>query len=295
MHGEGFALLAAFAFALSAVYTRRFTTGAGGRPPAPPEIGVLASLLGDLTTFGILAVGELARGRSQPLRPESVALFLTAGLVASMLGRNLAFLSVKQIGAGRSTAVRLSNTVFSAVVGWVWLRDLPRPLQLVGIVLVTVGLWVVVTEREGWEQNTNWAGILTAVSAALAFAVGDTARRAGLLITPSVPLSGFLGACAAIPAQLVLLRPWHWPEAIWRHLRRPDVLASGGFNSVALLLLTAAVHRTPVANAAALYNLQVLLVIALGRWMLRGEDPGGLRLVVGSATAVAGAALVLGG
>ncbi|MDR5710510.1 MAG: DMT family transporter [Armatimonadota bacterium] len=295
MRGEGFALLAAFAFALSAVYTRRFTTGVGGRPPAPPEIGVLASLLGDLTTFGALAVGELARGKGQLLRPESVALFLTAGLVASMLGRNLAFFSVKQIGAGRSTAVRLSNTVFSAAVGWVWLRDLPRPMQLVGIVLVTVGLWVVVTEREGWERDTNWAGVLTAVSAALAFAVGDTARRAGLLITPSVPISGFLGACAAIPAQLILLRPWRWPEAIWRHLLRPDVLASGGFNSVALLFLTVAVHRTPVANAAALYNLQVLLVIALGRWMLRGEDPGGLRLVMGSATAVAGAALVLGG
>lgn len=295
MRGEAFALLAAFAFALSAVYTRRFTTGAGGRPPAPPEIGVLASLLGDLTTFGVLAIGEVARGKDRMLRPESVALFLLAGLVASMLGRNLAFLSVKQIGAGRSTAVRLSNTVFSAVVGWVWLRDLPRPTQLLGIALVTVGLWVVVTEREGWEENTNWAGVMVAVGAALAFAVGDTARRAGLLITPSVPIGGFLGACAAIPAQVVLLRPWRWPETVWRHLRRPDVLASGGFNSIALLFLTTAVHRTPVANAAALYNLQVLLVIGLGRWMLRGEDPGGMRLVAGSVTAVVGAALVLGG
>ncbi len=295
MSGEVFALFGAFAFALSAVYTRRFTVGAPDRPPAPPELGVLVSLLADLVTFGSLALGEVSRGRANLLRPESVFLFMVGAVVASMVGRNLSYLSVQQIGAGRSTAVRLSNTVFSALVGWVWLRDLPRPLQLAGAALITIGLWLVVTEREGWGARVNWAGVLTGVGAAMAFAVGDTARRAGLQITPSVPLGGFVGVCAALPAQLLWLRPWRWRPETWRHLRRPDVVASGVFNSIALLLLIFAVQRTPVANAAALYNLQVLLVIGLSRWMLRGEDPGGARLLLGSTIAVVGAALVVGG
>lgn len=295
MSGEGYALVAAFAFALSTVFTRRFTVGSAGRAPARPEVGVLVSLSTDLLLFGALAAADVGRGVAAALTAESVVLFVVGAVVASMLGRNLAYLSVKQVGAARSTAIRLCNTVFSAAVGWVWLRELPRFWQAAGALLVTVGLWLVVTEREGWSEGVNWAGVATAVGAALAFALGDTARRAALHITPSPPLGAFVGACAALPAQLLYLRPWRWRREALHQVRRPDVLGSGFFNTLALLLLFFAFQRTPVANAAALYNLQVLLVILLGRWMLRGEDPAGPRLVAGSALAVAGAGLVLWG
>ncbi len=293
--GEAYALLAAVAFALSTVFTRRFAVGAGGRAPVRPEVGVLVSLATDLVLFGSLAAAEAKDRAGRGLTWESGVLFVVGAVVASMLGRNLAYLSVKQLGAARSTAIRLCNTLFAAAVGWVWLRDLPRPWQVAGAVLVTVGLWLVVTEQEGWPDGTNWAGVASAVGAALAFALGDTARRAALQITPSPPLGAFVGVCAALPAQLAYLQPWRWPREALRQLWRADVLASGSFNTVALLLLFFAFQRAPVANAAALYNLQVLLVVLLGRWMLRGEDPGGSRLVAGSALAVSGAALVLWG
>ncbi len=295
MSGEGYALLAALAFALSTVFTRQFAVGAHGRSPVPPEVGVLVSLLTDLLLFGALAAGEVRRGAASLLRVESVWLFMLGAVVASMLGRNLAYLSVKQVGAARSTAIRLCNTLFAAAVGWVWLRDLPRPWQVGGAAMITVGLWLVVTEREGWSEETNWVGVATAAGAALAFAVGDTARRAALHITPSPPLGAFVGVCAALPAQLLYLRPWRWSPQALRQVWRPDVLGSGFFNTLALLLLFFAVQRAPVANASSLYNLQVLLVIVLGRLMLRGEDPGGGRLVAGSVLAVAGAGLVLWG
>ncbi len=293
MSGEGYALLAALAFALSTVFTRQFATGLRGRAPVAPEVGVLVSLSTDLLLFGALAAGEVRRGALSLLRVESAVLFMVGAVVASMVGRNLAYVSVKQVGAARSTAIRLCNTLFAAAVGWVWLRDLPRPWQLGGAVMITVGLWLVVTEREGWSGTASWAGVATAVGAALAFALGDTTRRAALGITPSAPLGAFVGVCAALPAQLVYLRPWRWSPQALRQVWRPDVLGSGLFNTVALLLLFFAFQRTPVANAAALYNLQVLLVILLGRWMLGGKDPGGPRLVAGSVLAVVGAGLVL--
>lgn len=294
LSGEAYALLAALAFALSTVFTRQFSVGSAGRPPVAPEVGVLVSLSTDLVVFGALAAPEL-RGGLGRLDPRAVALFMVGAVVASMLGRNLAYASVKLVGAGRSTAIRLSNTVFSAAVGWLWLRDLPRPWQLAGAAMVTVGLWVVVTEREGWRDSLDWRGVGTAVGAAVAFALGDTARRAGLQLVASVPVGAFVGVWAALPAQLLWLRPWRWTREEVARLWRPDVLAGGFFNTLALLLLFFAVQRTPVANAAALYNLQVLIVIALGRWMLRGEDPGGWRLVGGSCLAVAGAMAVLWG
>jgi drug/metabolite transporter (DMT)-like permease len=227
---------------------------------------------------------------------ESVALFMVGAVVASMLGRNLAYLSVKQVGAARSTAIRLCNTLFAAAVGWVWLRDLPRPWQVGGAGMITVGLWLVVTEREGWSEGTNWVGVATRRGGGPWPSRWET-RPGGQPCTspPSPPLGAFVGVCAALPAQLVYLRPWRWSPQALRQVWRPDVLGSGFFNTLALLLLFFAFQRTPVANASSLYNLQVLLVIVLGRWMLRGEDPGGGRLVAGSVLAVAGAGLVLWG
>jgi drug/metabolite transporter (DMT)-like permease len=49
------------------------------------------------------------------------------------------------------------------------------------------------------------------------------------------------------------------------------VLASAFFNTTAIRLVFLALQRTAVGNASALYNSQVLLVILIGRWMLRGD------------------------
>jgi drug/metabolite transporter (DMT)-like permease len=46
---------------------------------------------------------------------------------------------------------------------------------------------------------------------------------------------------------------------------------------------------------AVLYNLQVLLVILLSRWVLRGDERVGERLVAGSVVCLVGTAAVLFG
>jgi len=72
-----------------------------------------------------------------------------------------------------------------------------------------------------------------------------------------------------------------------------DVVASALANTAAILLLFLALQRTAVANAAVLYNLQVLLVILLSRRVLRERI--GLRLVAGSLVCLLGTAAVLFG
>jgi drug/metabolite transporter (DMT)-like permease len=73
------------------------------------------------------------------------------------------------------------------------------------------------------------------------------------------------------------------------------VVASALANTAAILLLFVALQRTAVANAAVLYNLQVLLVILLSRWVLPGDERVGLGLVAGSAVCLVGTAAVLFG
>lgn len=73
------------------------------------------------------------------------------------------------------------------------------------------------------------------------------------------------------------------------------MLGSALGNTAAILLLFLALQRTTVANASVLYNLQVLLVILLSRWMLRGDERAGPRLVIGSLVCLVGTAAVVFG
>lgn len=293
MTGELFALLAALAFALATVLSRRFMVGPR---PVAPEAGVLVSIVTNVVVFAVLAIWEWARGGLAPLTPRSLAYFVLGGLCGTLAGRNLSYQSVLRIGPSRSTAIRLSNTLFAATIGLAVLRELPRPGQLAGAVLITVGLWVVLRERtDPAGGRPDPVGVLLAIAAAVGFALGDTFRRAGLQITPSPFLGAGIGACTALVAHSGWLaargrrgNPSHSP---WRG----DVVASALANTAAILLLFLGLQRSAVANVAVLYNLQVLLVIVLSRWMLRGDERLGPGVVVGSVVCVAGTAAVLFG
>lgn len=287
--GELFALLAAVAFALATVLSRRFMVGPN---PVAPEAGVFVSIVTNVVVFGVMAAFE-ARGALSTLTPQSFLLFVLGGLCGTVAGRNLSYQSVLRIGPSRSTAIRLSNTLFAALIGLAVLRELPRPGQLVGAALITVGLWLVLRERApGSRGPADPVGVLLAVGGAVGFALGDTLRRAGLQITPSPFVGAAIGAFTALVVQTGWLALWSRPRASARPWRA-DVVASALANTAAILLLFLGLQRSPVANVAVLYNLQVLLVILLSRWMLRGDEQVGTGLVVGSLVCVAGTAAVL--
>ncbi|MDR5708807.1 MAG: EamA family transporter [Armatimonadota bacterium] len=292
MIGELFALLAALAFALSTVLAHWFMTA---HNPVRPEAGVLVSMTTNVAVFGALLLLELTRGLP-PLTPLSLLFFLLGGLWSTMVGRNLSYLSVLHIGPARSTAIRLSNTLFAALIGLVGLGELPRPIQLGGAFLITAGLWLVISERSpAGRGRPDPRGVLAALGAAVAFALGDTCRRAGLRITPAPFLGATLGAAMALVAQLGWFAARRLQGGGVRIVWRGDVLGSALTNTAAILLLFLALQRTTVANAAVLYNLQVLFVILLSRWMLPEPEPASAPLVAGSLLCTAGTAGVLFG
>jgi drug/metabolite transporter (DMT)-like permease len=293
--GELFALLAAGAFAISTVLSRRFMIGGPGRPPVPPEAGVFVSMVTNVAVFGMLTTVEALGGGFGRLTRESAVLFVLGGIAGTLLGRNLAYLSVLRIGPSRSTAIRLSNTLFAALLGLLWLRELPRDAQIAGAVLITAGLWAVVADRGSDRGSFDAWGVLTAVGGAAAFALGDTARRVALGITPQPFIGAAIGAVTALAVQAIWLGSRRLRGRAIGLAWRTDVVGSALGNTAAILLLFLALQRTTVANASVLYNLQVLLVIFLSRWMLRGDERASPRLVIGSLICLVGTAAVVFG
>lgn len=297
MTGEAYALAAALAFSLATIFSRRFMApAASGRSvePVAPAAGVLVSQIFNLIVYLILAAIEMWRAGGALLAPQSIALFIAGGAAGSFWGRNLGYLSVLRIGAARSTAVRLMNTVFAVALGFVLLDELPRPQQMAGAAVLTLGLWLVVDQdTPNQRRPLDWGGVAIAVLAALGFATGDTLRRLGIEQSGR-PLAGAaLGAMTGLLIQTMWLAARGALRQDLRKAIRGDVLASAFFNTTAILLLFLALQRTAVGNASALYNSQVLLVILIGRWMLRGDERTTWRLVAGSVVCAAGSAAIL--
>jgi drug/metabolite transporter (DMT)-like permease len=292
MIGELASLGAALTFGLSTILARRSMSAIS------PEAGVLVSIVFNVVAFGALATLAAARGLLPAVSPVSVGLFVGGGLAGTLVGRNMSYLSLIRLGAARTTTVRLSNSIFSLVIAYVLLRELPRPVQLVGLVAVTLGLWISLRPAEAVDPISRRAadarGVLIALGSAAAFALGDTARRAGLHLTPSPVLGAAIGATAALAAHLtwsIFHRSARWPPpaALWRF----DVLASAALNTAAILLLYTGLRYAPVAIVSVLYNLQVLVVLATGPLVLRGMERVTPWLLAGALLALIGTGLIL--
>ncbi len=300
MIGELAAIGSALAFGMSVVLARRFMDA------IPPESGVLVSITTNVIVFTTLAAITAAGGALPPIHPASVLLFIVGGVAGTLVGRNLTYLSLEQLGAPLSTTIRLSTVAFALLFGLVFLKELPRPWQLAGLTVITMGLWVCVWSRDRGAGSTRDGGstrhrahgsaFVLALAGAAGFALGDTVRRGALVLTPAPVLGAAVGACTALGGHLLWSRfraSARWPGK--SALRRPDLLGSALFNTLAILLLFVALSRAPVAIVSVLYNLQVLVVFILSPLLLRGREPVTAWLVVGAALALAGTTMILTG
>lgn len=291
MIGELAGLAAAVSFGLSTVLARRFM------PAVSPEAGVLVSIVTNVVAFGVASVAMAMGGLLPPIAPWSLVLFVSGGLLGTLVGRNLSYQSLSRIGASLTVTVRLSNGIFSLLIGFVLLREFPRLLQLLGMAGVTLGLWLSVQSDDppdGVRRQVDPGGVLMALASAAAFALGDTARRAGLHLTPAPIVGAAIGATAAMLAHLVwsvFNRAARWPPGA--ALRRFDVGASAILNTAAILLLYIGLQHAPVAIVSVLYNLQVLVVLLTGPLVLRGQEQLTAKIAMGALVALAGATLIL--
>jgi drug/metabolite transporter (DMT)-like permease len=290
--GEMAALGAALAFGLSIVLARRFMG------EVSPESGVLISIAVNVAVFVGISVMLGLAGALPRFTPFAVVLFAAGGLAGTLVGRNLSYQAISRIGASLSVTIRLTNAIFSLAIGFLVLREFPRALQVAGIAAVTTGLWLSLRPASRGPDASgggrDLGGVVIALASAAAFALGDTIRRAALQMMPAPVLGAAIGATTALLAHLiwsVFNHDARWPGA--GALRRFDVLASAGLNTIAIVLLYTGLRHAPVAIVSVLYNLQVLVVLVAGPLILRGQERVTAWVAAGALVALAGTTLIL--
>jgi drug/metabolite transporter (DMT)-like permease len=300
--GEIAAIASALAFGLTNLFAKR-SMGAG----VSPEASVLATIVLNAAAYGLLAAITAWRGALPPIQPRAVLWFAAGGLAATLVGRNMSFFSIGRLGPSRASTIRLSTVAFALLFGLLLLGELPRPVQIAGIAVVSFGLWISLRPISSRSDSglaagaagrgdavRDAAGVFSAFGGAAAFALGDVARRGGLALMPSPVLGAAVGAAAALMAHAgwaAVRTSARLPRGA--ALRNRDLWATAVCSTCAVLLVWIALHHTQVAIVSVLYHLQVLFVFLLSPLLLPGQEAVTRWLALGTGLALAGTVMIV--
>ncbi|MEZ4651166.1 MAG: DMT family transporter [Candidatus Eisenbacteria bacterium] len=201
------------------------------------------------------------------------------------------------LGSRLSVLVMSLVPPITAAIGYVFLGERLRPLDLAGMALTVLGFaWVVRSRRASPEEETHHhvQGVLLALGGAVGQAVGLVLSKHGM--GDYAPFAAVqIRVYAGILGFAVIFSASRWWPRFWRGLRDSRAFGwttmgafFGPFLGVSLSLL--AVQKTEAGVAATLMTLTPVFILLPAR-ILRG-DRITWRSVTGAALAVGGSALL---
>lgn len=317
--GALLAISAAAMFALGAIFIRR------GQAKMDGERGLVISTAVNVVLNGIAVLLRWAWTGRIGFSWTGLGFFILGGLLTTLIGRWLWFLSIRRIGPARAGAFKVSQPLFTLTFAiWV-LGERADAVSLLGLGLTLAGLYLVSLEAVRRESapvaaaaegpsprlatgpaaapgpgdrlraSAGLAGVGFGVASAVSFAAGNISRKAGVMrwgepvvgafVGASVALSGFLGAGLAQGRLRELLRLRMDPGV-------SDFLWVGLTTSLAQFGFFGALQLSPVWLVNTLGALEPVFVMALAPLLLAGAEPLTRRSLGSIALACAGVAVL---
>lgn len=198
MIGEIAALTAAFLWALSSV-----VYGFLGQKIPPLQLnffkGIIAVTL-ILVTLGVQGVQFTA------IAPLPLALLALSGIVGIGLGDTAYFFAINKIGARKTLVLETLSPPLGALLAFIVIGEIISTEAWSGIFLTLLGvIWVISEQTSQSDRITNKYGIIWAIAAAVAQAVGAVLSRLALLDSDISPLESSLIRIAAGSAIALIL------------------------------------------------------------------------------------------
>jgi drug/metabolite transporter (DMT)-like permease len=285
------ALVPAVLWGLSPILSKRGMEGGGSSLQASLTVVAVDSALYWLALFvrqglDVFASVTLAAG----------ALFLAAGLVGTALGRLAVFVGVDRVGASVNSAAISTRPLFASILAVALLGEAVTPVTVLGIVVLVGGLVALALSRGGDVSGWQPRDLLFPLAAAVAFAVGNVARKFGLdtfgdvTVLEAVALNE-VGALVALAAYAVAAGRDDVLEAPRRTYAY--FAGSGTLTAVALLSLFTALRLGRVVVVDPLAATAPLFTVVFAAVLLRDLERVTRRLVLGVVLVVVGVVLVV--
>jgi drug/metabolite transporter (DMT)-like permease len=262
---------------------------------AAPAFGPIALVQVRVSIAAVMLTGLLVlRGESAQLRVYAAPLTFV-GVMNSALPFVLFTYATLYVTGGFAAILNATTPMWTALVGWVWLRDRVRLAQWIGLTIGALGvvalLWGKIDLRPG---GTGWQitlAIGAAMLGALAYGISATFARQRLVSVPALVVA--TGSQIAATIVLLPLAIVAWPE------RTPalDAWASAialavACTALAYLLYFRLIARIGAVRAAAVTFLVPIFATLWGSVFL-AEDVT-LQMLVGGCVILGGTALALG-
>lgn len=276
------ALGAAFCWTLASSLWRRLPTSLG-----PAELNLLKNLLA-LGLLAPLLLWQLSRTGAPGLSPQTLGVLLASGALGIAAGDSLYFAALRRIGTRRTLTIDAGGPAVTAAAGAVWLAEVPRSSQWLGIALISLAVLLAGLQRPSGASapRRQLLGVVQALAAVACGVGGALLARAVLredglspLLAAGLRLVG--GSLALLPLLPPLLgrmvqpprplpAPCRWPLAVTATLLG---------TSCGIALQQVALSLLPAGLAVALLATAPVLALPLGHW--EGDRPG----LVGAAAA----------
>lgn len=264
-----FVLLAAI-WGSSFMFMRQGAMALGALPTAGLRVGIAALFLLPLLVM---------RGQV-PLLRQHWKLVFAVGVLNSAIPFACFTYALLTISTGLSSILNATVPLFGALVAWVWLKDRPQPLRIVGLLVGFLGVamlaWGKASFKPDASGNTPGWAVLAVLLACLCYGISASMTKRYMAGMPSLVSA----AGSQIGAALVLapFAAWYWPHhpvpmTAWLSVIALGVVCSG----VAYILYFRLIERAGPARAlsvtfaipvfAVLYGV-VLLGEVVTPWML---------------------------
>ena len=264
-----FVLLAAI-WGASFLFTRLSVGEFGAVPTAGVRVAIAALFLLPLL---------VARGQLHALRTHWKKIFFL-GLLNSGIPFALYGYALLSISTGLSSLLNATVPLFGALVAWVWLKDRPHGMKIVGLLIGFVGVAMLASGKASFKPNasglvTGWA-VLACLGACLCYGLAASFAKRYLSGQPSLVIAtgSQVGATLGLALPTFLLWPSQAPSGTaWLALLTVGVFCTG----VAYVLYFRLIDKVGAAGAltvtflipvfAVVYGL-IFLGEAVTAWML---------------------------
>lgn len=291
--GVVFALVAAVMIALTGLLVRVGTDK--GRPFDAAVVVLVVNLVILLPITLVLYYPTFG------VTPYSVAMFVLAGLVGTMLGRSLYFVSVSKIGASHSDAIKASQPLHATFIALLVLGETLTVEHLVGIAMITVGVAVVSLDLKSSQSagsvplRQRLAYLVVPLGAAFFYGIEPSFAKLGFAegtpllvgltiktVTAFVGLVAFLYWRGKLPRKADLARgntQWY--------------VAAGFANTTFLGLYYGALEIAPVNVVVPLMQTSPFFVVLISYLALPRLERITWRLVGGTVAVISGAVVIV--
>lgn len=258
---------------------------------AAPEFGPIALIalrvgIGALFLVPVL----LLKGGAAELRPNAGPLFLVGVLNAALPFTLLAYATLS-LTAGFAAVMNSTAPFFSALVGWLWLKDRMSASRVAGLLVGFLGVLVLVWDKASFKPGGSGLALLAATGATLLYGVSANYTKTRLAgVNPLAVAAGSqIGAALFLLPFALLAAPSAMPSAkAWCMVAALGVLSTG----IAFILYFRLIANIGATRAIAVTFLIPVFGMLWGRLAL--SEPVTASMLAGTAVILIGTSLTTG-